>query len=85
MEVKTSNVINFIKHHVIHRLGVPRRIINNNGPQFVSQIFYQFYDKYRIQNMASTTYNPTANGLAEAFNKIIVKLLKKFVSSNKWD
>jgi len=46
VEVKTSNVINFIKHHVIHRFGVPRRIIHDNGPQFASQVFYRFCDKY---------------------------------------
>ena len=28
---------------------------------------------------------PAANGLAEAFNKIIIKLLKKFISSSKRD
>ena len=54
VEVKTSNVVNFIKHHIIHRFGVPKRIINDNGPQFVSQVFYPFCDKYRIQNVAST-------------------------------
>ena len=32
IEVKTSNVVNFIKHHAIHRFGVPRRIIHDNGP-----------------------------------------------------
>ena len=85
VEVKTSNVVNFIKHHVIHRFGVPRRIIHDNGPQFISQVFYRFCDKYRIQNVTSTAYNPAANGLAETFNKIIIKLLKKFVSSNKRD
>ena len=81
VELKTSNVVNFIKHHVIHQFCVPRRIIHDNG--LVSQVFYRFCDKYRIQNMASTAYNPAANGLAEAFNKIIIKLIKKFVSSNK--
>ena len=45
-------------------------------PQFISQVFYRFPDKYQIQNMASTAYNPATNGLAEAFNKIIIKLLK---------
>ena len=29
--------------------------------------------------MTSTAYNPAANGLVEAFNKTIIKLLKKFV------
>jgi len=47
-EVKMINVISFIKHHVIHRFGIPWRIIYDNGPQFASQSFYQFYDKYRI-------------------------------------
>ena len=35
--------------------------------------------------MISTAYNPAANGLAKAFNKIIIKLLMKFISSSKRD
>ena len=85
VEVKTSNIVNFIKHHVIYWFGVSRRIIHDNGLQFTNQVFYRFCDRLRIQNVTSTAYNPTANGLAEAFNKIIIKLLKKFVSSNKRD
>ena len=38
-EVKASNVIKFIKHHILYRLNVPQQIIHNNGPQFVSQAF----------------------------------------------
>ena len=71
LEVKTSNVINFIKHHVIHRFGVPRLIIHDSGPQFVSQVLYRLCDKYRIQNVVSTTYNPAANGFAEVFLSLI--------------
>ena len=78
-------MVNFIKHHVIRRFGVPKRIIHDNGPQFASQVFYQFCNKYRIQNVASIAYNPVANDLAEIFNKTIIKLLKKFISSSKRD
>ena len=53
--------------------------------KFTSQVFYRFCDKYRIQNVASTAYNPAANDLAEAFNKTIIKLIKKFISSSKRD
>ena len=83
IEVKTSYVVNFIKHHVIHRFGVPRWIIHDNGPQFASQVFYQFCNKYQIQNVVSTNYNPAANDLVEAFNKTIIKLFKKFILSTK--
>ena len=86
-EVKSSDVIKFVKNHVIYRFGVPRRIVHDNGPQFVSQAFQRFCAKFRIQSVSSTAYYPTANGLAEAFNKTISKLLKKFVlkSQRDWD
>ena len=47
-EVKTSDVIKFIKHHVIYRYDVPRRIIHDNGTQFDSHTFTRFCDKFRI-------------------------------------
>ena len=31
-EVKITNVVNFIRHYVIHLFGVPRWIIHDNGP-----------------------------------------------------
>ena len=79
-EVKTSDVIKLVKHHVIYEFSVPRRIIHHNGPQFVSQAFQRFCNKFRIQNVSSTAYYTTANDLADAFNKTIDKLLKKSVS-----
>ena len=79
IEVKTSNMVNFVKHHVIHRFGVLKQIIYDNGPQFSSQSFYRFCEKYQVQNMASIAYNPAASGLAKAFNKTIIKLLKNFM------
>jgi len=84
-EVKTSDVIKFIKHYVIYRFGMPRRIFHDNGPQFVSQAFQKFYNKFRIQSVSSKAYHPAASGLAKAFNKIIGKLLKKFVSKCQRD
>ena len=35
--------------------------------------------------MSSTAYYPAANGLAEAFNKTIGKLLKKFILTSQCD
>ena len=86
-EVKTSDVIKFVKHYVIYQFGMPQRIIHDSGPQFVSQVFQRFCDKFRIQSVSSTAYYPVANGLAKAFNKTIGKLLKKFVSKSQrdWD
>src|SRR4051812_20844100 len=86
-EVKTLDIIQFVKYHVIYRFGVPRCIVHDNRPQFVSYSFQRFCAKFRIQSISSTAYYLPANGLVEAFNKTIGKLLKKFVSCTKrdWD
>ena len=86
-EVKTSDVIEFIKYHVIYYFGIPRRVVHDNGPQFVSQVFQRFCNKFRMQSVSSTVCYPAANGLAEAFNNTIGKLFKKFISKSQrdWD
>ena len=38
-EVQTSDVIKFVKHHMIYYFGMPRKIIHDNVSQFVSQAF----------------------------------------------
>jgi len=77
-EVKTSDVMKFIKHHVVYRFGVPRRIVHDNGSQFISQAFQRFCNKFRIQSLSSTAYYPAANSLAEAFNKTKGKFQSKW-------
>ena len=84
-EVKMSDVVKFIKHHVLYRFGMPRWIIHDNGPQFVSQASQRFCNKCRIQSVSSTTYYPAANSLAEAFIMTTGKLLKKFISKSQHD
>jgi len=43
------------------------------------------YDKFKVSHHKSLMCNAPANGLAEAFNKILCNLLKKVVSKSKWD
>ena len=36
-EIKASTVVKFIKTNIIARFGVPKAIVTDNGPQFISQ------------------------------------------------
>jgi transposase InsO family protein len=82
-EVKAKNVEDFIRTKLIYRFGVPARIISDNGPSFRNKHLEKMCAKFRIKHHFSTGYNPVANGEAEAFNKVLCKLLKKVVSQNK--
>lgn len=55
------------------------------GPQFISRAYTKFYDKFKMQNVFSPSYNPAVNGQAEAFNKIIIQILQNFVTTSQRD
>jgi ribonuclease HI len=84
-EVKADNVIRFMELHILYRFGVPNRVISDNGTVFKSFKVTRFAAKYHIDWRYSSIYNPRANGLAEAFNKTLCKILKKTVAKNKRD
>ncbi|KAG9450365.1 hypothetical protein H6P81_010330 [Aristolochia fimbriata] len=86
-EVKAATVVDFIRTQIIYRYGVPRYIMTDNGTPFKNKVMDHFCEKFRIQQRTSTAYNPAANGLAEAFNKTLCKILKKTIGANKriWD
>ncbi|KAG9447252.1 hypothetical protein H6P81_013380 [Aristolochia fimbriata] len=86
-EVKATTVADFIRTQIIYRHGVPRYIVTDNGTPFRNKVMDRFCEKFCIQQRMSSAYNPAANGLAEAFNKTLCKILKKTVGTHKrsWD
>ncbi|KII65711.1 Gag-Pro-Pol polyprotein [Thelohanellus kitauei] len=52
---------------VFCRTGFPRKIVTDNGPQFVSLSFRQFLKENNIEHVTSPCYHPASNGLAERF------------------
>lgn len=61
-EVKATDAVKLVKHHVVYRFGVLRRIMHNNETQFICNTFQHFCRKFSIQSMASTVYYLRANG-----------------------
>ena len=47
-KIKASTVVKFIKTNIIARFSVPKAIITDNGPQFVSQELQGMCDRYGI-------------------------------------
>ncbi|KAG9458279.1 hypothetical protein H6P81_002787 [Aristolochia fimbriata] len=86
-EVKAITVVDFIRTQIIYRYGVPRYIMTDNGTPFRNRVMDRFCEKFCIQQWTSSDYNPAANGLVEAFNKTLCKILKKMVGAHKksWD
>ncbi|CAL8157612.1 unnamed protein product [Prunus armeniaca] len=84
-EVRADDVTNFIRNHIIYCYGVPSKIISDNALYFKYKSMTKLCEKYRFQHSFSASYNPSSNGQAEAFNKVLCNILKNTVSGNKRD
>jgi transposase InsO family protein len=70
-------MVEFVKEHIIYRFGIPQTITTDQGVQFVSSEFREFAESMGIKLFNSSPYYAQANGQAEAYNKIMIKLIQK--------
>jgi transposase InsO family protein len=67
--------------------GLPRSVISDRGPQFVSEFTRELYRLLGIQLSATTAYHPQADGQTERVNQELEQYLRLFVSERQddWD
>ena len=70
----------FVWKNIVTRFGLPEAIITDNGSQFTSARFQEFFANYGIQLRFSSVAHPQTNGLAEVTNRSILGGLKRRVS-----
>lgn len=56
-------------------------VISDNGPQFSSQCFKDFAEKYGFEHATLSPHYPQSNGLAEKGVQIVKHILKKAVEN----
>ena len=79
--IKERDVTQFIRKNIVCRLGIPRSVVSDNGPQFYSLVYRNFCQELKIKNLYSTPCYPQSN--AEASNKTLLTTLKKQLDSAK--
>ena len=62
---------------------MPQSIVTDNGPQFQSRVYRNFYHELKIINLYLTLRYPRSNGQEEASNKTLLTTLKKCLHSTK--
>ena len=77
------DVKKFVWKNIINIFGVPNTLISDNGLQFNSRAFRDFFRDLNITNRYSIPVYPQSNGQARAINKTILNGLKKRLDSAK--
>ncbi|XP_070005651.1 uncharacterized protein [Nicotiana sylvestris] len=83
--VTKKAVVDFLYSNIIYHFGIPKTIITDNAANLNSHLMREVCQQLKITHRNSTPYRPKANGVVEAVNKNIKKILRKMIqSSRQW-
>ena len=77
----------FLDHFVV-TMGVPLEIHSDQGANFQSNLFQAFCQLLEITKTRTTPYHPSGNGQVEVFNRVILQMIRSYLSSGgikRWD
>ena len=74
--ITEAKIQHFIWKNLVCRYGIPWVIIFENGQQFDSNKFRDFYKGLGIRNHYSSLGHPQANGQTEVTNRTLLKVIK---------
>ena len=76
-------MINFLYGEIFTHFKVPKEVVIDGGPQFVSNQFKALLRKYHIQDWIASPYHPQYNVQVESTNKVIESILTKTVKIHR--
>ncbi|XP_042857772.1 uncharacterized protein K02A2.6-like [Penaeus japonicus] len=83
-DTTARTTIRFFRH-LFRDLGVPERVRTDGGPQFTSQEFAAFLERWGVCHIMSTPHYPQSNGHAEAAVKKVKYFTLKTVPTGNID
>ena len=73
---RTSETVKIYLSQIFARFGIPKTLVSDNGPEFVSDDLKQWCESLGIKKMESPVYHPGANGLAERAVQTVKRALQ---------
>jgi len=73
----------FIERDLIYRYKTLEKIMTNNDPNFSGIMIVELCAKWKIKHSNSSPYKPKMNGIVEASNKNIKKIMQKMIVTYK--
>ena len=75
IKANKNSALKFIKD-LVAQFGIPNRIITDNGTQFTSNLFGDYYDDMGMKLCFASVAHPQSNGQAKQANAEILKGVK---------
>jgi Integrase zinc binding domain/Integrase core domain len=84
--ITSTDIVEVLINQVFARYGLPRYILSDNGPQFVSNLFSEFCRSLKIRQKFTANYHPQTN-MTERVNRTLKPLIAIFAQEHphSWD
>ena len=79
---KSAMSVAIALNQFITTFGCPREIVTDQGTEFINQTFQAISTYFRIKHVSVKAYRPSANGLVESKNRVLLNVLRIIVSEN---
>eukprot|EP00253_Pinus_taeda_P034820 PITA_34820 len=70
-----ATVANFLFEYALTRFGCMKVSMSDKGTHFLNETINVLIEVFQVYHQKSTQYHPQANGIVEAFNKILENAL----------
>ena len=57
------------------RLGIPKEIISDQGPEFRGELVTELYTSLNIDKLRTSPYRPSTNGMVERYHRTLNQML----------
>ena len=83
--ITSKGVANLYWEHIFKEQGLPRKVISNRGPQFISGFMKELYDNLGIKANPSTAYHPQTDRQTERVNQELEEYLRIYINQKQND
>lgn len=72
---------------IVTRYGIPKRVVTDQGTNFLSDLFKSLCKLLRVKKLQTTAYHPQSNGALERAHRPLVEYLRSITDENPkaWD
>ena len=85
MNISSEGIAKIYRDEIWKLHGVPKKILNNRGPQFASKFMEELMKALETKRMLSTAYHPQIDGQTERINQEIGIFLWYYVNYRQDD
>jgi transposase InsO family protein len=85
MELTALGTAKIYWDHVWSKHGLPRKVISDQGPQFMAQFMKDLHKLTGVVGNLSTAYHPQTDGQTERINQEVEQYLRLFVNHRQSD